>query len=482
MKNYELLLNCNPKLELARRHLLDFVEYTMHSYEANWHHKLLCEYLDQVVNGQVKKLMVFMPPQHGKSQLVSRHFPAYLLGKNPSLKIVGSSYSADLSTQFNRAVQRIIDSELYADVFPKTRLNSSNVVTASKGTALRNADIFETLEYFGFYKSVGVGGSLTGTPADIAIIDDPVKDAVQATSPIYQSRVLEWYEQVLETRLHNDSKIILTMTRWDKGDLAGRLLAKEDDWEVLTLEGLKERIMHPKDPRRLGEALWEKKHSFSRLESKRKKSERTFIALYQQRPDRTAKGLVFPLWETITESDFTSNKIEPIYGLDFGFSSDQLVLTEVKLDTSNIYCKELIYETGLTNSDLAKRLNALGINKNSIIYADSASPDRIAELNRYGYNVHPCIKGKDSIIAGILKINEYSLYISEKSVNLQNELLEYRYKEDVNGEPLPSVFGGKDHAIDSLRYAVFTHTTNKPQSIIVSSKTNAKSKNTRRRF
>jgi hypothetical protein len=455
----------------------------MPEYDANWHHALLCEYLDKVAKGEIKKLMVFMPPQHGKSQLVSRHFPAYLLGKNPTLKIVGSSYSADLSTQFNRAVQRIIDSERYHDVFPKTRLNSSNVVTASKGTALRNADIFEVLDYFGFYKSVGVGGSLTGTPADVAIIDDPVKDAVQATSPIYQSRVLEWYEQVLDTRLHNESKIILTMTRWDKGDLAGRLLAKENDWEVLTLEGIRDRVEHPNDPRKVGEALWEKRHSLARLQEKKRKSERTFIALYQQRPDRTAKGLVFPEWSEISKTAFDVVNVDKIYGLDFGFSSDQLSFVEIKMHENNAYANEIIYETGLTNNDLIQRLTGLGISKTDYIYGDNASPDRIAEVRRAGFNIHPCVKGADSIIAGILKINEFNLYVTKNSVNLQSELYTYRYKEDANGEPLPSVFGGKDHAIDAMRYAIYTHTHNTPQKTTVSNtkKTNVENKNRRYR-
>ena len=123
-------------------------------------------------------MMVFMPPQHGKSELTSRRLPAYLLGINPKLKIVGCSYSADLSRSFNRDVQRIMDDECYIDVFPNSRLNSSNIRTSAKGNYLRNADIFEIVENVGFYKSVGVGGSLTGTPVDIGIIDDPVKDVV----------------------------------------------------------------------------------------------------------------------------------------------------------------------------------------------------------------------------------------------------------------------------------------------------------------
>jgi hypothetical protein len=465
MMSLNNLIQSSANLELAKRSLLSFVQYVKKDYVANWHHELLCEYLDRVASGQIKRLMVFMPPQHGKSELVSRNFPAYLLGLNPNLKIVGASYSADLSRQFNRSVQRIIDSNLYSKIFPKTKLNNSNIVTPSKGVALRNADIFETLDFFGFYKSVGVGGSLTGTPADIAIIDDPVKDAVQATSPTYQKRVFEWYDQVLETRLHNDSSVVITMTRWDKGDLAGRLLELQKDWEVLILEGLKERVLHPKDPRNIGEALWGNRHSLERLSEKKLLSERTFNALYQQRPDRSAKGLVFPFWQVVSDEKYESLDSEVIYGLDFGFSSDPVALVELKIIGNDVYCKEIIYSTGLTNADLVNIIDNFGVNKYAYMYADSASPDRIEEIRRAKYNIHPCVKGKDSIIAGILKINEYTLHICQKSVNLQNEINQYRYKEDINGDPLPSVFSGNDHALDAMRYAIYTHYINIPQKI-----------------
>ena len=139
------------------------------------------------------------------------------MGKNPNLKIVGSSYSADLAEQFSRAIQRTIDTKEYQAIFPNTYLNGSNVRTDVKGY-LRNVDIFEIVNHKGFYKAVGVGGSLTGTPVDIAIIDDPVKDASEANSTTYRQRVWDWYNTVLTTRLHNDSKQLFIMTRWHEDD------------------------------------------------------------------------------------------------------------------------------------------------------------------------------------------------------------------------------------------------------------------------
>jgi len=456
--SYDNLMLSSAKLELARRRMIDFVLAVKRDYIPNWHHQLLCEYLDAFQKGEIKKLMVFMPPQHGKSELVSRNLPAFLLGKNPKTKIIGCSYSADLSTQFNRSVQRIIDNEVYANIFPKTRLNSVSSSNDAKRGVLRNANIFETIEHYGFYKSVGVGGSLTGTAADIAIIDDPVKDAVQATSPVFQQRVWEWYDQVLETRLHNESKVILTMTRWDKWDLAGRILEKQSDWEVLILEGIKERVFHPKDPRNSGEALWESKHSLKRLEKKRGVSERAFNALYQQRPDRSATGLVYPNWVSVGFSEYEKLKTDKgtIYGLDFGFSSDELAIVECYSFEKKLFVKEVLYQRGLTNSALIEIFGVLNISKNAYIYADSASPDRISELQKAGYNVISAIKGPGSVMAGISKVNEFEINIAEKSDNLQNEIVAYRYKENAQGEALPSIAEGKDHLLDALRYAVFT--------------------------
>lgn len=286
-------LDENLEAELARRCMLDFVKYVRPSYRDNWHHVLLCEYLDRFIAGDIKRLMVFMPPQHGKSELVSRILPAFTLGKDPKTKVVLASYSAHLAESFNRDCQRIIDSKEYRDIFPETKLNGSNIVTVASSW-LRNSQIFETVGYGGFLKTVGVGGSLTGTPADIAIIDDPVKDAQEAMSPTIQERNWNWYTDVLSTRLHNDSRVLITQTRWDVNDLSGKILKQMEEggeqWEVLLIPGIKGATGHPKDPRKEGDALWPERHSKEKLLSMRQKSVRTFEALYQQNPKPIQAG------------------------------------------------------------------------------------------------------------------------------------------------------------------------------------------------
>lgn len=290
---YEQLMNCNVKAELAKRNYIDFVKYVKSDYESNWHHKLLCDYLQKWIKGDIKRLMVFMPPQHGKSELVSRNLPAYILGLQPKAKIVLASYSSDLSSTFNRDCQRIIDSEEYQKVFPNTFLNSTNVVSTSKNW-LRNSEKFETVGYGGFLKTTGVGGSLTGTPADYAIIDDPVKDSVEAMSSTFQNRNWNWYNDVLYTRIHNDTKILITQTRWDVNDLSGMLLKKMEDggeqWTVLCLPSIKLNNDNLEDPREIGEPLWGSKHDLKKLNMVRGQNIRTFQSLYQQDPRPTMAG------------------------------------------------------------------------------------------------------------------------------------------------------------------------------------------------
>ncbi len=294
MQNLEFLLSSNARAELARRNIIDFVSYVKKDYLPNWHHELLASYLDRFVKGEIKRLMVFMPPQHGKSELVSRMLPAFILGKQPKAKIVLASYSSTLASSFNRECQRYIDTEEYHDVFPETTLSSSNVVTVA-GNWLRNSEIFETVGFGGFLKTVGVGGSLTGTPADFAIIDDPVKDSIEASSATYQMRNWDWYNDVLSTRLHNNSRVLITQTRWDESDLSGLLLRKQEeigggDWVILNLPALKENNDNPEDPREIGEALWPERHSKERILQIQKQSIRTFQSLYQQNPQPSEVG------------------------------------------------------------------------------------------------------------------------------------------------------------------------------------------------
>lgn len=196
---------------LARASLLDFTRHTYAGYTATWYHQRWAAKLNDFALGRIKRLMVFAPPRHGKSELVSRRLPAYIFGLNPDARIIAGSYAADLARQMGRAVQRIMDAPEYRTVFPATLLEGSNVRTVSGGRYLRNSDEFEIVGRRGFYKCSGVGGGITGRGFDFGIIDDPVKDAAEAWSETVRNAVWEWYTQVFLTRQEGNASILLTM-------------------------------------------------------------------------------------------------------------------------------------------------------------------------------------------------------------------------------------------------------------------------------
>lgn len=282
----------------AQTKFRQFIPYVNPSYQRQWFHGEIADRCQKLLEGKIRNLMVFMPPQHGKSEIVSRSFPAFALGYNPDFKIVGCSYSATLAQQFSRSIQRIMDSKEYMSIFPGTCLNGSNVRTVTRGY-LRNVDMFEVVNRKGFYKAQGVCGGLTGTAVDIAIIDDPVKDAIEAYSVTYRERVWEWYTSVLLTRLHNESRQLFIMTRWHEDDLAGRILEKEaDKWEVVSVPAIRETLDDGNDfdHREVGEALWPERHNLEKLLAAQKRSPRVFNALYQQHPTADGGNIIRNEW------------------------------------------------------------------------------------------------------------------------------------------------------------------------------------------
>ena len=246
------------RLSFARNKLLYFIKCTYSSYNVQWFHKLLCDKLDEwIAKESGAKLMVFLPPQHGKSEIVTRRLPPFLLGKNPKLKIAICSFAADKASKFNREIQRVIDDEKYREIFPDTFLNGQNVVSNTRGSWLRNSVEFETVNHGGGCKCVGVGGPLTGDPVDIGLIDDPIKDYMDAYSPTVRETVWNWYISVFKFRLHNRSKQLLTVTRWHEDDLAGRLLNSDTGWDVISIPRIKEDNLCAYDNRQIGEVLWD---------------------------------------------------------------------------------------------------------------------------------------------------------------------------------------------------------------------------------
>lgn len=238
-------------------------------------------------------------PTHN-SEGSTRRLPAYILGRRPDTKVAVVSYSAPKARKFNREIQRIIDTEEYAEIFPSTKLNASNITTVA-GAWLRNADECEIVGHRGGFKTVGVGGPLTGEPVDMLIMDDIYKDAKTAWSPTVRESIEDWYDTVAETRLHNDSQQLIVFTRWHENDLAGRLLEQQgiydpvtnpNGWVVVTYQAIKVGKPTAYDPREEGEPLWPERHNLEKLKAVRKRNSHVFESLYQQDP-KPLQGLMY---------------------------------------------------------------------------------------------------------------------------------------------------------------------------------------------
>lgn len=286
---------CRIERELLRRsatkHLDSFILYTYADYQMGWVHKEICDTLDQFLRDveaqKSPRLIICQPPRSGKSEIVSRRFPAYALGKNPDLQIIATSYSSDLVSRFNRDVQRIIDDDIYREIFPSTTLNGRNVKTDTRASYIRTSDLFEVVGHKGSYRSTGVGGGITGQGADILIIDDPIKDRAEANSPTIREKLWDWYTSTAYTRLSPGGGVIVMATRWHTDDLIGRLIQKMqegsgDDFNVITYPAIAE---HDEPHRKAGEALHPERYDLEQLNAIRQTiGPQDWSALYQQRP------------------------------------------------------------------------------------------------------------------------------------------------------------------------------------------------------
>lgn len=251
----------------ARAGLIDFSAYTNPSYIAAPHHELIASKLEAVERGEIKRLMITMPPRHGKSELASRRFPAWYMGRNPGKQIIASSYNSDLASDFGREVRNIVDSPEYGALF------DTSLAADSKAANRWHTD------KGGMYVAAGVGTAITGRGADILLIDDPFKDRQEADSEITRQRVWDWYTSTAYTRLMPGGAVVLINTRWHDDDLSGKLLSEQghggDKWEVLSLPAIQSD----------GTALWPEWYPMERLEQIRSVlPARDWNSLYQQNP------------------------------------------------------------------------------------------------------------------------------------------------------------------------------------------------------
>lgn len=267
-------------LQAGKSSLIDFTILTNPQYDPNWHHEEIARKLEAVERGEIKRLIINLPPRHGKSELASIRFPAWYIGRNPQAQVITASYSAELATDFGSKTRDVVGHELYQKIF-NTKLRSDD---KSKGKWRTGDD--------GYYLSVGVGGPITGRGANIFIIDDPLKNREEADSEVIREKVWNWFTSTAFTRLEPNAAIIIMVTRWHTDDLVGRLVEQQeksgDKYEIINYPAIAEQ---DEKHRKKGEALWENRFPLSELKQKQNViGPYDWESLYQQNPIPSEKA------------------------------------------------------------------------------------------------------------------------------------------------------------------------------------------------
>ena len=236
MTNYARISPTSPQKELAsrelaRRHLLDFTTYTYPGYVAEPAHALIAQRLEAVIRGNIRRLMIFAPPQHGKTELVSVRFPAFWLANRPNDPVMLCSYGATLAYAKSWEGRGVLESPAFQNLF--------DVKTDRAGRA---RDHWRIDGHRGQMVAAGVGGPITGHGAMLGIIDDPIQNWEQAQSETIREKHWDWFQATFRTRIWEEGAIVLVMTRWHEDDLAGRLLQHDtrNEWAVLRLPAVAE--------------------------------------------------------------------------------------------------------------------------------------------------------------------------------------------------------------------------------------------------
>lgn len=252
----------------ARQRLIDFTEYTFPKFQPGAHHRKIAEALERVERGEIDRLMIFAPPRHTKSELASRRFPAWYLGRHPDRQIITTTYADAFAQDFGRDVREIVSCPEFGRLFDGFSLAADS---SAKNRWHTN--------HGGVYFAVGVGGPITGRGAHLALIDDPIKNRQDAESQVIRETVWHWYTSTLRTRLMPGGAIVLICTRWHEDDLAGRLLDRAarggENWETVSLPAIDGE----------GNALWPEWYPRTELDRIRASvGPRDWLSLYQQTP------------------------------------------------------------------------------------------------------------------------------------------------------------------------------------------------------
>lgn len=290
------------RIEYAKDNILAFARYTMPTFHASDFHKKYYSVLNEFIKGNIKKLIISCPPQHGKSLGSSINVPAMMVGKNPDLKVATVCYSATKARKFGRKTKQLMMDKPYKEIY------GSRLAERTDTAFVNTAEEMEMVDHDGSLKMVGYHGGLTGDAVDVLIMDDLYKDWQEANSPTIRDNVIDWYVTVADTRLHNKSQQLIVFTRWHEEDLVGFIEstdtvvditslediadAPDDCWFKINFEAIKTNNQSDIDPREDGEPLWPERHSIDRLNKARAFDPIKFDALYQGDP-QSKEGFLY---------------------------------------------------------------------------------------------------------------------------------------------------------------------------------------------
>lgn len=309
--------------------LIAFSTLTHPNYVPSWHHRQIGEAMKRVKEGTCKRLIITMPPRHGKTELASIRFAPWVFTTCDDLQIITASYAGEFSDELGAKARGVIESEIYQSLWPHAKLR--------RGT--RAVSRWNTMNGCSYY-GVGVGGPLTGKGAHILLIDDPHKNREEAESDIVRGKVWDWFRSTAYTRLEKDGAVIIIMTRWHEDDLVGRVLESGEEWEVLSLPAIAE---EDEVHRVVGQALWPEKYDADTLQTiERTVGEREWNALYQQHPT-SPKGILFKVenvpiieaepadYDWVRAWDFASLDHDGDYtaGVRIGFKEGRIVIGDM---------------------------------------------------------------------------------------------------------------------------------------------------------
>jgi predicted phage terminase large subunit-like protein len=333
------LLLRKKKIIAARDDLITFAEYTSpaqdhpndvtkSTYQAKKHHRVIAAALEEVEKGNIQRLIINVPPRHGKTELATKAFIPWYMGRHPENHVIFATYNSQFSWDIGRKIRETIREPLYQHIFPSMQLKTGSA----------SVDRLE-LESEGRAFFVGRGGTITGRGGHLLVVDDPIKDRQEADSKALRDKLWTWYTQVLSSRLMSKTgNIILVQTRWSDDDLVGRLTDPANHfynereaakWHLVDLPALAED--NDVLGRKPGEALWPERFDVEFLEAQKRTDPRGFMALYQGRP-APEDGILF---RAEMLSEYNSPKARPAdEELRFYCASDHAVSTAQDRDRS----------------------------------------------------------------------------------------------------------------------------------------------------